>query len=328
MWFMIKKELSSVIVHTHSRLGSSFLSKTEAERENGLQDSSFTLDSLLKIAKRLSKDDAVILCDADHPAHALDIAGVSRDKAYAAIKTNQSVRLVIDSGVSRRAEIVRSLGNNFLTGVEANILDNDGTLDVSDKVLEQLDVVVASFHYSYWKRVTGAKPSLQDYIRAAEKVVSNPNVDVLGHPFRDAERNGLSGDLLLWMPLLEKMAASGVAYELNLSYFVNSGITVQELLVIAEGAKRRINFALGWDFHNFDVLGEEFSHGLIDTDFSTEEVLRGLTGVTKHKFLKRLVLVLSTIEKCGVEPDFIVNSSKIRFGEWLDNRNKPSHSLS
>ncbi|MDY7081749.1 MAG: PHP domain-containing protein, partial [Halobacteria archaeon] len=62
----------------------------------------------------------------------------------------------------------------LFTGAEANILEN-GTIDVSDEVAEQLDVVIASVH-------TGMD---MDEYEATERLVTaiqQDGVDILGHP--------------------------------------------------------------------------------------------------------------------------------------------------
>jgi DNA polymerase (family 10) len=59
----------------------------------------------------------------------------------------------------------------ILRGIEVDILDS-GKLDFSDKILSQLDVVVASVHQGFKKRVT-------ERMCAA---IENPNVDIIAHP--------------------------------------------------------------------------------------------------------------------------------------------------
>jgi DNA polymerase (family 10) len=58
----------------------------------------------------------------------------------------------------------------ILRGIEVDILDS-GKLDFSDKILSQLDVVVASVHLGFKKRVT-------ERMCAA---IENPNVDIIAH---------------------------------------------------------------------------------------------------------------------------------------------------
>jgi histidinol phosphatase-like PHP family hydrolase/ribosome-associated translation inhibitor RaiA len=59
-------------------------------------------------------------------------------------------------------------------GIEVDILD-DGSLDLPDEVLSELDWVVASVHYKIEQDSTAMT-------RRIIKAVRNPNVDVIGHP--------------------------------------------------------------------------------------------------------------------------------------------------
>ena len=65
-------------------------------------------------------------------------------------------------------------GITVMSGVEVDILA-DGSLDLSDSVLEQMDVVVASVHSHFNQE----KAQMTDRLLAA---ISNPNVSILGHP--------------------------------------------------------------------------------------------------------------------------------------------------
>lgn len=72
-------------------------------------------------------------------------------------------------------KINRKLKNfKILTSAETNILKN-GKIDISDKVLEKLDVVIAAIH-SHFK--LSKKEMTERMIRA----IKNPNVDIIAHP--------------------------------------------------------------------------------------------------------------------------------------------------
>lgn len=100
------------------------------------------------------------------------------------VLTDHSPRLKIANGLSvarlrRQIEIVdaitASLGGAFtlLKGIEVDILD-DGSLDQTPEMLDQLDVVVASVHS---KLRMNAAPMTRRMVAA----VQNPRVNVLGH---------------------------------------------------------------------------------------------------------------------------------------------------
>jgi len=65
-------------------------------------------------------------------------------------------------------------GIRILQGVEVNITDN-GSLDMPDKVLKQLDIVVASIH-------SGFKNPKEKITKRILKAMENENVDIIAHP--------------------------------------------------------------------------------------------------------------------------------------------------
>ncbi len=65
----------------------------------------------------------------------------------------------------------------LLRGIEANLMDRQGTLDVADDLLRQLDWVIASLHPPVFPPSTPT-----DHTEAWLGVLANPWVDVLGHP--------------------------------------------------------------------------------------------------------------------------------------------------
>lgn len=65
-------------------------------------------------------------------------------------------------------------GIKILAGVEVDILE-DGSLDLSDSVLEQMDIVIASVHSHF-------NQSSAEMTERLLKAVSNPNTSLLGHP--------------------------------------------------------------------------------------------------------------------------------------------------
>ena len=65
-------------------------------------------------------------------------------------------------------------GIRILQGVEVNITD-DGSLDMPDKILKQLDIVVASVH-------SGFKNPKDKITKRMIKAMENENVDIIAHP--------------------------------------------------------------------------------------------------------------------------------------------------
>ncbi|WP_423225454.1 DNA polymerase/3'-5' exonuclease PolX [Candidatus Amarolinea aalborgensis] len=119
--------------------------------------------------------------------------------------------LSLEDIVRQRAEIEAlqiELGDSIrlLQGAEVEIRA-DGTLDYSDEVLAQFDIIVASLHTSLRQPRTQVTNRLLNAIR-------NPHVDIIGHPtgrlIPDREGADLDMDAVL-----AAAAASGVALEIN-----------------------------------------------------------------------------------------------------------------
>ena len=68
----------------------------------------------------------------------------------------------------------KNLKFRLLHGCEANIL-NDGRVDIDDKVLKQLDYVIAGVHSSM-------KMSKEEMTERIIKAIKNPNIDIISHP--------------------------------------------------------------------------------------------------------------------------------------------------
>ena len=68
----------------------------------------------------------------------------------------------------------KNLQFKILHGCETNIL-NDGSLDIDDKVLSQLDYVIAGIH-------SNMRISKDEMTERVIKAMRNPNVDVISHP--------------------------------------------------------------------------------------------------------------------------------------------------
>jgi DNA polymerase (family X) len=97
-------------------------------------------------------------------------------------------------------------GITIFAGIEVDILV-DGTLDLSDSVLEQMDLVIASVHSHFGQ-------TLSEMTDRLLKAVSNPNASIIGHPTgrlllrRDAYQFDVEA-------VLKAAAKNKVAMELN-----------------------------------------------------------------------------------------------------------------
>jgi DNA polymerase (family 10) len=134
-----------------------------------------------------------------------------------AVVTDHSHSLGITRGVSpeelrrQRAEIMevnREMGGAFrlLAGIEVEIRA-DGSLDLPDEALAELDLVVAAMHSG----LRGERERLTDRILAA---IRNPHVDIIAHPTGRLIGEREEADLDM-EAIFRAAAAHGVALEIN-----------------------------------------------------------------------------------------------------------------
>ncbi|HVH58571.1 MAG TPA: DNA polymerase/3'-5' exonuclease PolX [Vicinamibacterales bacterium] len=149
--------------------------------------------------------------DADAMARAALAAGLQ----YIAI-TDHSKSLAMANGLDEaralhHAAAIRSLndrleGLTVLAGIECDIRA-DGTMDLADDCLAQLDIVIASVHSAF----NQDEAQMTDRILRA---IENPYVDVIGHPTGRLilKRDGYQ---LRMEQVIAAAAARGVALEIN-----------------------------------------------------------------------------------------------------------------
>ena len=151
------------------------------------------------------RDDIAAMAAAAHRLGHEYIAITDHSKAMAMANGLDEHR-ALEHAARIRALNGRYEGLTLLAGIECDILA-DGTLDLSDDCLSQLDIVVASIHSHF----------NQDAIQMTERVLRAlecPWVDVLGHPTgrlllkRDAVRLDLER-------VATAAASHGVALEIN-----------------------------------------------------------------------------------------------------------------
>ena len=153
----------------------------------------------------------------DGHATVLEMARAAQARGYSYVAiTDHSPRMPIVNGLgperlaAQAAEIQRSMeqmpGFTILTGIECDILE-DGSLDLPDETLAQLDVVVISPHI---KLKMEPAAMTERMLRA----VSNPHADIVGHPTgrRLGSRPGATYDFEL---VFKQAAKTGIALEMD-----------------------------------------------------------------------------------------------------------------
>jgi len=171
-------------------------------------------------------------------------------------------------------------GVKILKGIEANIIDEKGTLDLPDEGLAPLDVVLFGFHPSCGYASDDIKQNTDTLVRA----MSNPLVHVVVHPGNP------------WFPvdpdrIVEAAAKYQVLLEMNNSSFVMSRPGGQEL-------SREIGRAV-YESGQDIILGS-------DAHWATQ--------------VGHLDEALAEVEAIGFEADRILNTSPQRVYEFLKSK--------
>jgi DNA polymerase (family 10) len=145
------------------------------------------------------------------------MAQAARERGYKYMAiTDHSKNLAFANGLDdkRAVEHIKKIravakateGITIFAGIEVDILA-DGSLDLSDSVLEQMDLVIASVHSHF-------NQSPEEMTARLLKAIENPNVSIVGHPTgrmllrRDAYAYDMDA-------ILKSAARNKVAMELN-----------------------------------------------------------------------------------------------------------------
>ena len=107
----------------------------------------------------------------DHSKNLAFANGLTDERALAHI---ERIRAADRAMNDRASKDKKTKGIRIFAGVEVDILA-DGTLDLSDSVLEQMDIVIASVHSHF----NQDRATMTDRLL---KAIANPNTSILGHP--------------------------------------------------------------------------------------------------------------------------------------------------
>ncbi len=130
--------------------------------------------------------------------------------------TDHSQRLAMVNGLDPQrlreqwreiADVQSRVKVRLLRGIEVDILD-DGTLDLPDDVLAELDWVVASVHSKI------SQPH-DEMTRRLVKAIGNPHVDVIGHPNGRILIDKRAGSSFDFNEVARAAAGEGCALEVN-----------------------------------------------------------------------------------------------------------------
>lgn len=118
-------------------------------------------------------------------------------------------------------------GVRVLKGVEANVIDLDGSLDMPESVLSGLEWVVASIHGGLCKGKATIESSTNAYLKLAE----NPYIRVIGH-------SGTPQYKYDYEKVIPVFAQNGKLIEINNNTFYNRKASCDNCVEIAKVCKK------------------------------------------------------------------------------------------
>lgn len=167
-------------------------------------------------------------------------------------------------------------GMKVFCGIEANIRDYDGTLDIHGKTLERVDYIIASMHD--WCISPG---TLDQNMNAYIKAMENPFVKIIGHPDDAAYA-------LDYEELVRQAVKNGVALEINEASLdpdsVREGVRENMLRMLSYCKRYGAQVLCGTDAHHCSYIGrfERAEAVLREAAFPEELVLNtGMSGLTQ-----------------------------------------------
>ena len=139
------------------------------------------------------------------------------------------------------------LGVEILRGVESNIIDEKGNIDIPEELAKKLDIVLAGFH-SYCSPDGTVAQNTKTMINA----INNPLIDMIVHP----------GNPVFQVDPIEIVLAckeKGTLLEINNNSLGTSGSRVGSynncLAIAQKAAEHKIKVAIGSDAHWAEQVG-------------------------------------------------------------------------
>lgn len=158
-------------------------------------------------------------------------------------------------------------GLMLMTGVEANIIDHNGKIDMSPEDLRHLDYVIASFHPPCIKA-----SSKKNNTKALIKTIQNPFVNIIGHP--DDARYEVDYEAIV---LVAK--ENNVLLEINNASLSPKGFRKDSVIVTRQILELCMRYdhpiILGSDAHiSYDVANFKYCEPLLlEIDFPKELIV-------------------------------------------------------
>ncbi len=211
------------------------------------------------------------------------IRAAAERRLYAAAVTDHGVRMPGAPGpwyFENLVVVPRMLdGVLVLRGQEADVVDWDGTLDLTERDSRSLDWIVASMHSPVLK---GLSPTPEAVTRAWLNVAENPKVNVIGHCGSEEYRFD-------YERVLPEFARRGKLVELNEGTFRCRSSSVPNCVRIMKLCKKlEVPIIVDSDAHFSSAVGR-FPHslGLLEEIGFPEELVVNSSVERFQAYLKR-----------------------------------------
>ena len=330
--------IGGAFLHSHFRLDDLVDEKSPQEITPEMamylkryKDGSFSLRAISTYLEEIFGE-TTLIADTQHPSYVLDenydnLEDTDKVRFFNSNAKEETVDLLTEC-ILQRAKVIREAKlTNILTGVEADILSDHGSLTVHDEGLSQLDYVTASFHSSIWHAAGYQTLSKTGAIDMYHYVVENPNVDVISHPTfyipTEVKAKMSSED---WRELLGNMRDRKVAFEINLDstnlLYTKGGSLDRDIVLLA--AKIGTPLVIGFDFHYISDWGGYPSPSLLLSEDDARRLFKEhAENGSVSRLLARVLGNLYALKEMGLRPHNIKNASEKHFLEWLQGKNIP-----
>lgn len=172
-------------------------------------------------------------------------------------------------------------GIQVLFGVELNIMDEKGTVDLPEWLLKEMDITVASIHGECYGKSKGIEKNTEAYRR----VMQRPDIEIIGHP--DDGRFEVD-----YEALVDMAKQTGTLLEVNNSslkpggFRVNSYENDRRMLELCRKAGAMV--VLGSDAHvDVDIANTTYSSKLLEEVDFPEKLVANLSYDRLISVLKR-----------------------------------------
>lgn len=137
-------------------------------------------------------------------------------------------------------------GVSVIRGIEANILDISGKIDLPEYIAGRLDLVIASMH----EPVIGESLTVEESTAAWLAVAENPRVDIIGH-------SGIPHFEYDYERVIPVFKEKGKAVEINEGTFLTRSKSIPNCYKIAELCKKyEVPIVVSSDAHYHSAVGK------------------------------------------------------------------------